>query len=194
MSEHVRAERERIERLLGAEAGALAGLDGLGAVELTALRRRLSHALSEHDGAVLDRLVTLGEKLPGPLAASLAQRLLGARLGARAVERMRPESALGLAGRVSPDFLADLAFTLDPDRVGEALDAADPRLLGDVAEVLAERGDWTTMGGALDRLSAEHVLVARSRVGEEGVARALARCHDPERIERILGAMSGHTG
>lgn len=193
MSERVRAERERIERLLGAEPGALAGLDPLGGDELRALRGQLARALGAHDGDLLDRLVALGEKLPGPLAASLAQRLLGARLAARAVERMRPQAAVGLAGRVAPDFLADLAATLDPERVGDALDAVDPALLGDVAEVLAERRDWTTMGGLLDHLRDDHVLVAHGRVGEETVTRALARCHEPERVEAIVATIAGHS-
>jgi hypothetical protein len=140
------AEIEKLERLLDLEAGSLAFLCKVALAELRELRRLVTGALFDGDGARLSRVAAASKLLPAGLVAAISERAFGPLLAARITGFMDPRRAVDVGRHLDPSFLADICVQLDPRRAAELIPRMDVDTVVAVSEELLERGDFVTMG------------------------------------------------
>lgn len=90
-------------------------------------------------------IAALAGRLPGPVAASFAERFLPPRLAARVAENLTPSQAASLVGRIDVGYLAELAVALDPTASADVVAAIPPPQVAQVATELFRRGRHVTM-------------------------------------------------
>lgn len=154
----------RLAHLLHLDAAAtdqlVADLAHLPAEEVRALTDAVGEALH---GRVRHRFVgiaALAGRLPGPVAASFAERFLPPRLAARVAENLQPAQAASLVGRIDVDYLAELAMALDPTSSADVVAAIPPPQVAQVATALFRRGQHVTMAELASSVSREGLRAA----------------------------------
>lgn len=135
----------RLARLLHVRPEEIQGLEGVSDASLKVLHDLAADHMYGHAREDFAQVAALSTRLPGPLAAKLAERFLPPRMAARVTEQLRPDKARELASSVSLRYLVEIALTLDPSRCAPVLRAVRPHLIGGVAEHLLRRGEYAAM-------------------------------------------------
>lgn len=105
-------------------------------------------------------IAALAGKLPGPVAASFAEKFLPPRLAARVAENLQPAQAAALVGRIPVGYLAELAVALDPTSSARVVAAIPPPQVVAVALELFRRGQHVTMAELAGAVSREGLRAA----------------------------------
>lgn len=130
----------RLAHLLGVAVEELHDLAGVADHELRALHDQVSQRLFVAEQHRFERIAGLSARLPGPMAAKLAESFLPPAVAARVAELLAPERARDLVGRLSLGYLSDVAVALDPRRSRAVVQAIAPERVAAVArELLARR-------------------------------------------------------
>jgi hypothetical protein len=182
----VRAEVEKLARLLDHDAGDLAFLEAVESADLRTLREQMTDVLYDRDPAVLQGAATAGRLLPVPLVAALAQRTFGPLLSARIAARLDADRAVDLAERLPDAFLADVAAELDPRRTRDIIVRVPAEKVVRIACELAARGDYVAMGRFVDHLptAAAHAVVAE--LSDADLLRIAFVGEEPERLRAVI--------
>jgi hypothetical protein len=113
---------------------------------LREVRDEVASSVYSAGGDRLRRLAAATKLVPGPVAATAAQKALGPVLSARVVSHLDVRRAADLARRLPPRFLSDLCQHLDPASAGPVIAAIPATVAVSVAADLLERGDHLTVG------------------------------------------------
>lgn len=180
-----RAEVHKLAQLLKLSADQLADLGPAGAGDLARLRRHIAQRVNDDRRDGMRRLASLTRLLPARYAAGLAQRALGPRITARLVGEMEPLQARNIARHITAAFVADAAPHVDPERVQALVPTLPVEQVRDAALLLAEQGDYITMGRFADALSPQQLRAVVSAIESDAVL--LRTAFFVERREQLSG-------
>lgn len=185
-----RSETLRLARVLGVDETELAFLADVPPQALAELRCEILDRLLERSRRDFERAVALADRVPGALAAVLAEKAMGPVLGGRAAALLRAEKAADLASRLPPEFLADVATHVDLRHVGPLIGGIPVKTMAGASRVLQARGEWIV-------LSAFVVYVPDVKLGEllglfdgETLLRAGFVIEDPSRLDAVVALLS----
>jgi hypothetical protein len=182
----VRAEVEKLARLLDHDAEDLGFLEAVGPADLRALRRQMTDVLYDRDPAILQGAATAGRLLPAPLVAALAQRTFGPLLSARIAARMDADRAVDLVERLPDAFLADVAAEIDPRRTRDIIVRVPSEKVVRIACELAARGDYMAMGRFVDHLPPVAAQAVLARLSDADLLRIAFVGEEPERLRAVI--------
>lgn len=181
-------ELQRLERVLGPDTRTVKALACLSPQDLRVLTDAVSDHLLEAGRPGFQTMVALADRLPGAVSASLAERVLGPELGARAAALLSARRAVDLAGRVSAEFLTDVAVLIDARHVSELIAHIPTPTIEEVARRLGEREEWIAMGSLVNHVSAPGLEAALAVLGDEDILR-VAPFVDGGVIDRVVGLL-----
>lgn len=184
-----RAEVLKLSRTLGCDPERLAALEAADPVELRTLREQLSDALFDTHRQGFERIAAMSEKVPPPVASTLAQKVLGAPLSARAAALIAPERALELAQRVDADFLTEVSVSVDVRHVGHLVAQTPPDTVAQVTSQLAQREEWVVLGAMLTYLSHEGLVAAVAVLDGGALLRTGFVAEDPTRLDEVVALL-----
>ncbi|MCK5768828.1 hypothetical protein [Algiphilus sp.] len=163
----VRAEREKLARVIEMPVDQLGWLDGVSAANIQRLRQRISQTLYDARRDRFQRLEWITRFLPDRYVARLAVEALGPLLSARVVGEMDPLRARNIARHVPAAFVADVAPHIDPAKVQTLIPQLPVELVRDAALILVERGDFVTMGRFADGLSSQALRAVITAIDDD---------------------------
>lgn len=184
-----RGELLRLARVLGVEPAELDALDGASVADLRALRHAVADRLLERNRAQFARAVAFGDVVPGPVAAKLAQHVMGPVLGGRAAALMAPARAADLARRLPADFLAEGACHVDVRHAGPLLRDIDRDTMAATGEHLRRRREWVVLGAFVGHLEDDVLVDLLAGFDGEALLRSGVVIEDPSRIDAVLGML-----
>jgi hypothetical protein len=204
MSQYLNATVEviKLARLVGAEPEDLAYLEQVDAQDIRDLREQVTVVMFDADRQMLQRVAAATRLIPAKLAAAIGERAFGALLCARVTGLLDPNRAVDIANHLPVPFLADLCLHLDPRRASRVIGEMPPRMVSAIAEELAAREEYITMGGfvghlskaallgALEAISNEDVLLTAYVVESKQSLGALVALLPEERLEEIIRTAS----
>lgn len=185
-----RAEVLKLSRALGCEPGRLEALEAADPAELRVLREQVSDALFAVHRDGFARIAAMSEKLPASVAATMAQKVLGAPLSARAAALLAPEKAVELAGRVSPEFLTEVAVSVDVRHVGHLVAQIPPPTVAETTGELARRQEWVVLGAMLTHLAPEGLVAAVEVLDPGALLHTGFVAEDPARLDEVVALLS----
>jgi len=184
----VRAEILKIARLLEVQETDLSYLGDVPAADLRDFRAKATDRL--FDGATgLTRAAAAGRLIPSRLVATIAQRVFGPMLCARAAGGADPAKAVDVAGHLPPDFLADVAVHLDPRRVAAIIAGVPTELVVPVGVELERRGEFVTMGRFLAFVPDESIAAAIGALTDEAMLRTAFVLEHKDRLDHAIGLL-----
>jgi hypothetical protein len=181
---------DRLGRVLSVAPDRLAGLGALSAHDLDALTFQVSDALYAEDAERLLPLLALIDRIPAPLAASMAEHALPPRLIARLAPHLDDRIAAGVIERLSPGCLAEVAAWLEHGRCAGLLARIEPWQIAEAARYLAQDGRWETMAAIASELPDRSLAAALAALDDSEVRRTLA-AGDPATVRRVLAGLEG---
>lgn len=184
-----RTEVRKLARVLGTEPEALEGMDEATPEDLRTLREALSDELLEQERRAFERIVTLADKLPAAVSASLAPRVLGAPLAARTAALLPAAKATDLAGRLPATFLAEIAKVVDARHIEHVIGELTPQTIAEVAAELQRQEEWLVMGGLVSQVSPASLAAAVGVLTDEGLLRTGALLEDPDRLGEVVDGL-----
>lgn len=192
MSETVEHEAEilRLARVLGADPDELRFLDGAAVPALRELRTAVSDRLLERNRREFERAVALADRIPGGLAAKLAEHAMGPVLGGRAAALLRPDKAAELTRHLPPDFLASVAENVDLRRVGPLLAGIAPRTMAAAGAELRRREEWIVLGAFVGYVEDDVLAVLLDVFDGEALLRAGFVVENPGRLDAVVALLS----
>jgi hypothetical protein len=189
----VTAEMQRLARLLYCEPGDLDYLARFEAVEIRALRTAVSRRMYADHRTTYTRLASASRLLPMKVTASLAERMLPARVAAGVVVSLPATQAAALSTRMSVEYVADVSGSLDPALAAPMLTRLPVGLVVAVARVLAEREDYDTMAETVAMLSDQQVEQVVDAIDDPGTLTLVAlRVTDPAALQRLTKLLPEH--
>lgn len=152
----IRAELQKIARLLQLDPADLSYLDGIGPAPLAELREQIVELLFGEVGG-MQRFVAPSRILPASLVASITRDTIGPVLAARIAGLVDPNQAISVVDRLPVEFLADVAVELDPRRISGIIAGLPDEKTAAITGLLAKRKEYVAMGRFMGHLS-EHAL------------------------------------
>ncbi len=189
MSADREAEVLRLARALGTEPEALAPFAAAGTEELRELRMAVADHLLQRNQESYERAVAVADKVPGALAAKLAEHAMGPVLGGRAAALLTPGKAADLAGRLPAAFLADVACNVDLRRVGRLLPGIPPRTLAEAGTVLRTREEWIVLGAFVGHVDDAVLANLLGIFDGEALLRAGFVVEDTRRLDAVVALL-----
>ncbi len=157
----------KLARLVGAEPEDLYYLDQLDPQDVRDLREQVTVVMFDADRHMLQRVAAATKLIPAKLAAVIGERAFGALLCARVTGLLDPNRAVDIANHLPVAFLADLCVHLDPRRASRVIGEMPPDMVAAIADELAAREEYITMGGFVGHLSKAALMAALETVGNE---------------------------
>lgn len=186
-----RAEVLRLARVLAVAPEELEGLvAGAATSDLRALRVAVSDRLLERSRRSFERAVALADRLPGSLAAHLAQHAMGPVLGARAAALLVPDRAADLATRLPSAFLADVATHVDLRHAGALVSSIPLDTLAQAGAELRRREEWVVLGAFVGHLDDDALAVLLDGFDGEALLRAGFMVEDVARLDAVVGLLT----
>jgi hypothetical protein len=185
-----RGELLRLARVLGTTADELGALEDAPLEDLRALRDAVADRLLERSREQFSRAVAFADVIPGPVAAKLAQHVMGPVLGGRAAALLTPAKAADLAGRLPADFLADVACHVDIRKVQPLLSGIDRATMAAAGAHLREREEWVVLGAFVGYVEDDVVADLLDGFDGEALLRSGVVIEDARRIDAVLGMLS----
>jgi hypothetical protein len=190
LSAGVDAEVERLALLLRCERRDLGFLSRFAATEIRELRVAAFQRLYADHEDTYARIAAASRLLPMKVTAPLAERMLPPRVSAGVVASLPPEQAATMAARMSVEYVADVSSYLSPSLAGPVLTRLPVELVQRVADVLRERGDYSTMAEVVGELSDEQVVAVVGSIDEaEILVQVALRVTDRDALERLAGLL-----
>jgi hypothetical protein len=183
------AEVIKIARSLGLAPEALGYLLEVDSEDLARLREQVSQAMFAGSAERFTLIAAASRVIPVSVAATIAQRALGPLLGAQMAGLLDPARAVRLAGRLQPEFLADVAMHLDPARAAAVISELPADLVGEVATVLAGRGDFVTMGRFVSYLEPGVISATFSRIPDAAMLQSAFVMEGKDRLDAIVALL-----
>ncbi|MEU8638009.1 hypothetical protein AB0C38_38010 [Amycolatopsis sp. NPDC048633] len=194
MTENHEAEAEilKLARVLGVEPERLQYLARVDADDLKAFREQVTDTLFDANIAVLQRMALAARLLPGAVLAKIAEKVFGPLLCARIAGVVDVSRGVDVAKRLSPRFLSEVAADLDPRRASAIISRIPLETVLAVADELARREDWITLGRFVGHLPDPTVRRALEQIDDPGLLRIAFVLDDKNRIDHVVGLLPAH--
>ncbi len=184
-----RAETQRLARVLGVEPEELQFLAGAPVEALAELRNGVLDRLLDHSRDEFERAVSLADKIPRGLAATLAQRAMGPVLGGRAAALLRADMAVALAERLPADYLAEVATHVDLRHVGPLVGGIPEKTLEEAGRVLREREEWIVLAAFVGHVPEGKLRNLLAVFDSEALLRGGYVMEDPSRLDLVVALL-----
>lgn len=182
----VRAELQKLARLLDTEAEALEFLAEKPAAELRELREGVAEAMFKRHNSSFRLLANLSGLLPAAITARIAHLALGAFLAGRVTGEMTPKRAVAIARKLPTDFLAETSLYIEPSRARPVLAAMPADMIEKVAVILVGQREFITMGRFVGAVSEAALFRVIDRLDDEALLHIGFYVEDAGRLDRIL--------
>lgn len=181
------AEHIKLARTLDVPPASLRCVEALGALEIRALRERITHLLFDQHRALFQRLAAAGRLVPARVSAAISQKAFGPLIAARLAGLLPPEQAVRIAALLPVGFLADLCLALDPRSAPAVLQRIPVRTVVNVAQELANRGEHVTMARFVDVLSDVSIQAVATALRDEAALVQIAfYVESDQRLDRLV--------
>ncbi|MDT0634476.1 hypothetical protein [Spectribacter hydrogenoxidans] len=182
----VRAELQKLARLLDTGPEALDFLADRPAAELRQLREGVAEAMFKRHSSSFRLLASLSGLLPAAITARIAHLALGAFLAGRVTGEMTPKRAVAIAHKLPTDFLAETSLYIEPSRAQPVLAAMPVDMIEKVAVILVEQREFITMGRFVGAVSEAALFRVIDRLDDEALLHIGFYVEDAGRLDRIL--------
>lgn len=184
------AERIKLARVLGAAANQLDFMAPLEALDLRALRERITQSLYHQHHALFQRLADAGKLLPVAINALISEKVFGPMLSSRITGMLPAKRAIEISAKLPAEFQAELCLTLDPRSAPELLRHMPVQTVTAVARILLTRKEYVTMARFVDCLSDTAMLaVVNGTRDDEALLRIAFYVESPERLSHVIALM-----
>ncbi len=184
------AEVLRLARVLGVAPGDLDVLDPVPLESVRELRDTVQDRLLARNHDQFARAVALADRVPGALAAKLAQHAMGPVLGGRAAALLTPAKAAELAHRLPPEFLAQVACHVDLRRVGGLLAGISTDTMAQAGAELRRHEEWIVLGAFVGYVDDGRLATLLDVFDGEALLRAGFVVEDSARLDPVVGLLS----
>lgn len=182
----VRAELQKLARLLDCDPGALDFLAGQPAADLRQMREGVAEAMFKRHSSSFRLLASLSGLLPAAITARIAHLALGAFLAGRVTGEMTPKRAVAIARKLPTDFLAETSLYIEPSRAQPVLAAMPVDMIEKVAVILVGQREFITMGRFVGAVSEAALFRVIDRLDDEALLHIGFYVEDAGRLDRIL--------
>jgi hypothetical protein len=186
------AEILKLARVLDVEPARLEYLARVDADDLQAFRAQVTDTLFDANIAVLQRMALAARLLPGGVLAKIAEKVFGPLLCARIAGVVDVARGVDVAKRLHPRFLAEVAAELDPRRASAIISRIPLDTVLAVANELARKQDWITLGRFVGHLPDPTVRRALEEIDDPGLLRIAFVLDDKKRIDHVVGLLPAH--
>lgn len=181
------AEAAKLARLLGVtEPDALAFVRDVPAEELRRYREEVTDVLFDGDRLAFQRIADAARLVPARTAAHIGERVLGPLICARVTGLVEPSRAGEIAGHLSIAFLAALAAELDPRRAVDVITNCAPVTVGEVAAVMAARGEHVAMGRFVGHLDRAALMECVTRLQDDDLLRVAVVLDEWDHLDTVV--------
>lgn len=184
------AEVLKLGRLIGEPPERLSYLEKLDLADLRALREQATDVQYDADSERFQRIAFASTLVPVSLTALIARKAFGALLCARIAGVLHTDHAIALADKMPAEFLADLAVELDPRRASAIIAGMPPGQIAEVAELLALRREYVTMGRFVGHMTDAAIEASLEVIDEATLLHISYVLEGDEGLERVIGLMS----
>lgn len=186
----VRAEIEKLARLLDTDPDTLAYLEALPATTVRRVRHRATDVLFDANADLLGRLATAAKLIPVATVALAGRRFFGPLLSARIAAQLDPSRASEVAQRLSPRFLAEVCLHLDPRRAAGIIARIPLSTIVEVARELMTRREYVTLGQLVGYVSDEAIAACVAVAGSEDLLRIAFFIEQPEHLDTVVDTLT----
>ncbi|MFJ7218627.1 hypothetical protein [Amycolatopsis sp. NPDC098790] len=186
------AEVLKLARVLDVEPARLEYLARVAPADLQAFRAQVTDTLFDANLAVLQRMALAARLLPGGLLAKIAEKVFGPLLCARIAGVVDVARGVDVAKRLHPRFLAEVAAELDPRRASAIISRIPLDTVLAVANELARKQDWITLGRFVGHLPDPTVRRALDEIDDPGLLRIAFVLDDKSRVDHVVGLLPAH--
>ncbi|MDT0495821.1 hypothetical protein RM530_00360 [Algiphilus sp. W345] len=184
-------EANRIAALLKVPATELSFLQDCAPAELTRLRKRITAAGIERHRRSFERLSRASGLMPVPIAARIAQDVLGPEIVAQLTPYMPVERSVKVAQQMSIGFQADVSVHMVPQASSDLLAALPHELRRAVTRELLARGEYAVMGTVVDFLPEPVIAdLAQEIEDPEALLETTGYVEDKSRLGRVVSNFS----
>jgi len=183
------AEILKLARVLDVEPARLAYLARVDPGDLQAFREQVTDTLFDANIAVLQRMALAARLLPGGVLAKIAEKVFGPLLCARIAGVVDVARGVDVAKRLHPRFLAEVAAELDPRRASAIISRIPLDTVLAVANELARKEDWITLGRFVGHLPDPTVRRALDEIDDPGLLRIAFVLDDKRRVDHVVGLL-----
>ena len=174
----LRAELEKLARMLGVTVAELAFVSHLDTPSLRAIRHALSASLFDRQASRFRRLADSTRLLPNKLVAMISEKVIPPMISAQVTGLLEPADAVDLAGRLSVAYQADICCAMDPRRAVPVLQAMPATNVVAVGLELLHRRQFVVMAQFVDALTDSQIQAVAFYV------------EDDARLDQLLGMLS----
>ena len=185
-----RAETHRLARVLGVDPEDLDFLRDAPTAALTELRHGIQDRLLERSRGEFERAVSLADRIPRALAATLAQKVMGPVLGGRAASLLSPGLTAELSARLPPDFLADVAGHVDLRHVGPLIGGIPTDTMAATGRVLRRREEWIVLSAFVGHVPEAKLRTLLDVFDGEALLRSGFVIEDASRLDAVMEMLS----
>jgi len=184
-----RAEILKLARVLDVTPERLEYLARVDADDLRAFREQVTDRLFDANLTVLQRMALAARLIPAPVLAKIAEKVFGPLLCARIAGLVDVSRGVDVAKRLDPPFLASVAADLDPRRASAIIARIPLETVVAVANELARREDWITLGRFVGHLPDPTVRRSLDVVDDPGLLRIAFVLDDKSRIDHVMSLL-----
>ncbi len=184
-----RAEIVKLARLLTVDQAEIGFLSDLPAAALRSYREAATDRLFDADAGLFRRVGVATMLVPSSIVAVIAERAVGPLICARAAGCIDTGKALDVLRRLSPEFVADATVEVDPRRVVDLIAEVPEELALPVARLLADRGEYVTMGRFLAFVPDRTIVGAMGALSDEAMLRTAFVLEHKDRLDHAVGLL-----
>ncbi|WP_406229400.1 hypothetical protein [Nocardia sp. NBC_01009] len=180
----------KLARTFGIPVDQLTSLADVSVSDLRDFRFQIADLFFEGQSEGLRRVVAASKVIPNPIIAKLVTRNHNALFAAKTSEVLEVSNAVDVAKRLPADFLADVAAHLDARRSAPMIAGLPAATVVAVAEVLAARQDWITLGDLVATISDDAARATEAALDGVALVRAAYWADDARHLERFVNLAS----
>lgn len=189
----IRAQVDKLARLLAIDATSLSYLERLDVSAIAALRKQLSDDLFDSLAPMFDRINKLAPLLPNALVSAVVLKAVPPEVGGRAGGAMglahRRRIAAVMAG-LTPRYMGGAAPHVDPRVIALIVEEIPLNLLVRTAEEILNRGDYLTASEFIECAPPETTAeLVRLIDNSEAMAQVLAIVCPTSKLDEIVAAV-----
>lgn len=186
-----RAESIKLARVLYQDDDSLEFLDGRPAEDIRAFRESVSDQLFDEHRSGFAKLAKLSSLLPTGIAATLAQKALGATLAGRVTGEFTPSKAVAIAGKLPSEFLASVTLNLEPRQAAPVVRAMPDKIVVAVTLELLKREEYISMARFIDVLSDDTVAHVMDEIDDDAAMLRIGFfAENKERLDQVVRLLS----
>lgn len=191
MSElEVRAQIERLARVLNVTPDSLDYLRSHDAPTLSQFRRLVSTAMFDENRSLFAKLAQATKLLPLGVTAKMTTAVIGPELAGRVASEMDPQRAVALARKLPPTFLAETCSAMDPVRAESVVRAMPTAIVVSVSRALCQRRDHMTAASFVNVLDDSVIQAVMDDNDDDADLLQIGFfIEDKARLEALIGMM-----